>query len=249
MMDLGLAGKRVLVTAASAGIGRATALGFAAQGSAVTVVARRPDRLEALVDTMGGNASGHRVIAADLTEDGAATRVANACGDVDVVVHNLGGNLGVRDMFASAADYARVWWLNVGVAIELNRTLAPAMACQGWGRIVHVSTRASIDVRGAPAYSAAKAYLNAYTVSLGRDLASKGVVVSAVLPGAVATEENNWGRALVDNPDRVAAFLSDHQAIGRLGEPGDVVPMILYLASTQNRFAAGALVPIDGGAM
>ncbi|GAB4169071.1 MAG: SDR family NAD(P)-dependent oxidoreductase [Thalassobaculales bacterium] len=248
-MDLGLRGRRALVTGASAGIGKAVALALAEAGCRVCIAARRAERLSAVVAAMGGEEAGHRALAIDLMAAQAPAMVAEAAGEADIIVHNLGGSLGERDPLAGADSFARVWRFNVGIAIDINALLAPAMAARGWGRIVHVSTRASIDMRGAAAYSAAKAYLNAYTVSLGRALAPRGVIVSAVLPGAVATEDNNWGKARVDNPARVAAFLAEHQAIGRLGSVEDVVPFVVFLASERNRFAAGALVPVDGGAM
>lgn len=252
-MDLGLTDKHVLVTGASRGIGRALALGIAQEGARVSVVARTATELAALVEEMGGEGSGHSATVCDLTEEGAPTVTVRSLlqrtGAIDIVINNLGGNGGVRDVLASADEWYRVWQLNVGIAIEINNIAAPEMVENGWGRILHISSTSGVTYHGAGPYAAAKAYLNAYTAILGRSLASSGVLVNALMSGPVASEHNAWGRAVKENPDHVAAFVNEHVAIGRLGKPEDLVPLALLLASDLNRFSAGAVIPVDGGSM
>jgi len=245
-------GRRVLVTGASQGIGRATAAAFAQGGARVAVVARREDLLKSLVDEMGGVDAGHAWGAADLTDAAQATATVDGLlaegGAFDVMVHCAGGSLGLRDAMAPPNDWERVWRLNVGSTIAVNNAAVPAMKASGWGRIIMLSSRVAVTCEGAPAYNAAKAALNAYVTTLGRELAADGIVACAVMLGAVAADGNAWHHAQTDNPENVSAYLENSMSLGRLGSSDDVVPFIRFLASEHNTFAAGAILPLDGGA-
>ena len=238
-------GRHVLITGASRGIGAAAARAFLEAGASVTGVAR----------TIAEDApSSDRSfwIASDLMEEGSAGDVVDQArtrfGPVDIAIHNVGGSIGVRDVLASSADWRRVWQLNLGIAIELNNLIVPEMAARGWGRLVHLSSRSGIDMTGAPAYSAAKAALNSYVVSLGRAFADKGVLANGIMPNAVVSPGNNWEKAQQNNPERVRHFLENRQAIQRLAVPGDILPAILFLSSGANTFMTGTTILVDGGA-
>ena len=252
-MDLGIAGKRVLVTGASQGIGRAIALAFAAEGCRVAVIARRADKLEELVDEMGGKKAGHSFYATDLMPDDAPTRAVQALaaedGDFEIVVNNVGENLGVRDPLSPVHEWRRVWRFNVGIAIEVNGLVVPPMKEREWGRIIHMSSVSAQSVRGSTPYAAAKAYLNAYTIGIGRSLAPNGIVVSALMPGVVLAEGGHWDGIRKNRPEIIPDFIRHHQAIGRLGTVDDITPFALFMASQHVRFATGAIIPVDGGTM
>lgn len=252
-MELGIAGKRVLVTAGSQGLGRVTALAFAREGCQVAVVARNREKLSSLLEEMGGPGRGHAVLAADLTQPGEPARAIAAltgAGDpIEIVIHNLGGTLGHKDPLADVEQWAQVWRFNVGIAIEINNLLIPAMVERGWGRVLHVSSNAAEHARGAPAYAASKAYLNTYVKGLGRIYAPSGVVLAAILPGALETEGGHWEKVRRDNPARLEEFLGHHQAIGRLGQPGEIAAALLFLASQHATLATAAILTMDGGGM
>jgi len=252
-MDLGLSGKRVLVTAGSRGLGAASARAFAGEGCRVAVVARDEVRLAALLADLGGPEAGHAVLAADLMAPGAPARavatLVGTGGPFDIVIHNLGGTLGVKDPLAGLADWARVWHCNAGVAVEINNQIIPSMRARGWGRILHVSSNAAESARGAAPYAAAKAYLNTYVKALGRRFAPDGIVVSAVMPGAFETEDGHWARVRRDNPALLEDFLRHHQAIGRLGRPEEIAAFLLFLGSPLASFAPGSVLTVDGGGM
>jgi NAD(P)-dependent dehydrogenase (short-subunit alcohol dehydrogenase family) len=247
----GIANRHVLVTGASQGIGRAIAVAFAEAGARVSAVARRTEQLATLTSELGGTGTGHGYAAVDLTVPGAAASVVASiverAGPVEVVVHAAGGSLQMRDLTAPVEDWHKVWQLNVGQAIALNNAVLPVMAERGWGRIVHFSSRAGVDLSGAGAYSAAKAYLNAYVTIMGRAYAAKGVLINGVMPSAIIAAGNAWSKAVVDKPDEVRAFLTEHQTINRLGTPQDLIPFILLLASDDNQFVAGSILSLDGG--
>jgi 3-oxoacyl-[acyl-carrier protein] reductase len=252
-MDLGISGKTALVTGASQGIGRAIAIGLAREGARVTVVARSADKLEAVVTEMGGGGAGHLAIAADLMVSGEPTRVISKAllknNSFQIVVHNLGGSLGVRDPLAPTEDWMQMWRLNAGIAIEMNGLLVPPMQKLKWGRIVHISSIHAESVRGNPLYASAKAALNAYVKGLGRAIAADGVVATGIMPGAVAFEGSYWDNVSRNNPTMLNDFLRHHQALGRLGTPEEIAHLVVFLASNQASFAAGDLLPLDGGTM
>lgn len=247
-MDLQLHGRRALVVGASRGLGRSIALLLAREGCAVAAVARSADLLEHLIGEMPG--SGHVAFARDLIVDGAPARLAVDLGESfppDIVVHNLGGSLGVIDALAAAAEYGRVWQLNVGIPVELNRLLVPGMVDRGWGRVVHVSSVSAENFSGYSAYVAAKGSLNAYVKTLGRAMAAKGVIVSATSPGPLSGEGRHLTRLQREGGAAWREFCDHHLAIGRLAEPDEIAPFVALLCSPLASYAAGAIVNVDGG--
>jgi 3-oxoacyl-[acyl-carrier protein] reductase len=260
-MDLGISGKRVLVVGGSRGIGRGIAIAFSREGGAVTIVGRNEAALAEVLLEIGGAGAGHGTFAADLLPEGApaeaAKRLLGERGPFDIVVHAVGGSviprpegtIDVRDPLAPIADWRLFWQFNAGIAIEMNHLLVPPMVARGWGRVIHISSISGVMLRGAPAYASAKAYLNAYTTTVGRALASSGVVVSAILPGAVAFPGSYWDVQSRNQPERLHDFLRHHQAVGRMGTPEEIAHFALILGSELATFAQAALVPVDGGNM
>jgi 3-oxoacyl-[acyl-carrier protein] reductase len=185
-MDLGIAGKMALVVGASRGIGRAIALAFAREGCALVLVARDEVALAELARearTLGSPrvaVTGADVMTVDSRE--LANQLLREVGQVDIVVQNVGGPMGIRDPLAPAEAWQKVWQYNVGYAIDMNSVLLPHMITRGWGRIVHVSSISAMMLRGSPQYASAKAFVNAYATSVGRAVAKHGVVVSAIMP-------------------------------------------------------------------
>lgn len=252
-MDLGISGKRVLVTGGSQGIGEAIARGFADEGCKVSVIARREAELKQVVDSIGGEDAGHAYYAADLMAEGGPTEAVEALisrhGNFDIVVHNVGGTLGVRDVLSPMADWFRVLQFNVGIAMEINAIVVPPMKEKKWGRVIHISSISAENLRGSAPYGTSKACLNAYVKTLGRDVAPDNVVVTALLPGAIIAEGGHWDNIRKEKPEMMADFLRHHHAIGRLGTVEEIAPFAVFMAADQVSFASGALVPIDGGTM
>ncbi len=252
-MNLGIGNKRVLVVGASRGIGRAIAGAYAEEGGRVTTIARNEEGLESLLAQIGGKERGHAYVVADLMADEAPTRIAQSLlenrGPFDVVVHNVGGPMDVRDPLSPMGEWRRVWQFNAGIAIEMNTHLIPPMQKQRWGRVIHISSVSGVMLRGCPPYASAKAYLNAYTKTLGRALAADGVVVSAIMPGAVAFENSYWDNTAKTDPDRMHDFLRHHQAVGRMGTPEEIACFAVFMGSELATFSQAAVIPVDGGNM
>jgi NAD(P)-dependent dehydrogenase (short-subunit alcohol dehydrogenase family) len=252
-MDLGIKDKTALVTGASKGIGRAIALQLAAEGARVAVVARSRERLAAVCASLPGDAGAHRAYAIDLmSADGvgelAKTLVAEM-GEPQIVVHNLGGSLGVFQAMAPLADWQKVWHYNVGIAHELNRAFLPAMAARKWGRVVHLSTLSTTTFNGAPAYVSAKCALDGYVKAVNREYSKDNVIISAVAPGAIYSEGRHFAKLQKEDPAALQEYFKQHLPIQRLGTAEDIAPVVAFLCSNYASFMAGSIVGIDGGGM
>jgi len=251
-MELGLDGKRALVTGSGRGLGRAVIECLAHEGAKCAVVSRTDSDIEILLKTIGGSDAGHWGMPMDLALDGAPEKLVKELQKadfwpVDIVVHNLGGTLDITDPFCSVADWRRIWRFNMEVALELNLLLLPGMKQNHWGRIVHISSIAATENQGPVPYCSIKAALTAYTRSMGRVVAPDGIIVTAVLPGAVYTEGGFWDESSRNRPEHVRKYLAERMAIHRFGTPDEISNAIVFLCSEQASFFVGSVIPIDGG--
>jgi NAD(P)-dependent dehydrogenase (short-subunit alcohol dehydrogenase family) len=259
-MDLDLAGKRVLVTGASRGIGLATVEAFVAEGAEVVAVSRK--------NTPELEATGAMFVSADLLDPGAPQRVLDTvlASDprLDVLVNNAGGGeASDSDLLDPIGGSSAVWddvlALNLRAAVELTRAALPALS-RARGAIVNISSSSARDPRGAPlSYVAAKAGLNAFSRGLAEKLGETGVRVNVVTPAATRT-------AILTSPDGYLGRLSasmgiDHETLlaampersgmvtGKLIEPAEIAWAVLLLASPAMPSAVGSNWVVDGGVL
>jgi 3-oxoacyl-[acyl-carrier protein] reductase len=244
-MDLGLTGKRCLVTGASRGIGAATAQLLAAEGAALLLIARDRDGLAETAP------KGAEIVAADVTDPEAGERLVAACaerlGGIDVLVNNAGTSW-VRPLDQlTEEDWEAQWQLNVRGPERLMRAAAPRMAEQGWGRIVNV---VSSSVTKAAQLSLSRAYADAY--------AAQGVLVNAVTPGVTGTPLWLGPGGLADQEvraggagDRDAALSAAAAKVprGRFGTPEEIAAVVVFLCSELAANVVGAAWSVDGGAV
>lgn len=250
-MNLGIQGKRALITASGRGLGRNSALHLAAEGAVCAVVSRTTSDIEALLAELREYGSGHMGFTSDLVAEGAPeTFVADLkkeFGMPDIIIHNLGGTLDVNDPLAPIAEWRKVWRANIDVAVELNHFLIPAMRERRWGRIVHIASISALENHGPVQYCSAKAALVAYTRSMGRFIAPDNVIMTALLPGAVLTKGGYWDQALVERPQHVEKYLTERMAIHRFGTEDEIGNTVTFLASDLASFCVGSVLTIDGG--
>ncbi len=241
-----LTGKRALVTGATSGIGKATALALAAAGATVAVSGRDKEKGQAVVDAIQAACGSAVFVAADLVNAEAAldlvSRTIETLGaDVDILVNSAGvfpfGPTNSHD----EATFDAVYALNVKAPWFLVAALAPAMAKRGAGSIVNVSTMvAQFGVDGMALYGSSKAALETLTKAWAAEFGRSGVRVNAVSPGPTRTEGTAvMGEAL----DQLAALAP----AGRPASPEEIASAIVYLASDEASFIHGAVLPVDGG--
>jgi 3-oxoacyl-[acyl-carrier protein] reductase len=256
-MDLGLSGKRCIVTGASRGIGRATAELLAAEGARLLLVGRDRD---GLAEAAPRDAD---ILAADVTKPDAGERIVAACrerlGGVDVLVNNAGTSFLKPLEELTEEDWDGQWQLNVRAPERLMRAAAPAMAEHGWGRIVNVcSTSGKRPSLRNAAYSVTKAAQLSLSRAYADAWVSKGVLVNAVAPGLTASELWTGKGGLADQAvaagaaeDRRAAMAAAEGKVplGRFAEPQEIAAVIAFLCSERASDVVGAAWSVDGGAV
>lgn len=250
-MDLfNLENKHIIITGASKGLGSVCAKALADCRAKLVLMARTGKELEAVRMSLE-NSEKHLAIALDLTDMGqlheGIKRAQEFLGDVDVVLHVVGGGLGLRNPLLEANDFIKLFTLNVLVAAEINRIIIPQMMKRGAGNLVHVASIASSEATASVGYNTVKAALAAYVRSLGREIAGSGVVATGILPGGFYAPENSWERLEAKSPEIVKKFIEERLPRKFLGRAEELIPMILLLCSDAASMMGGCLVPIDAG--
>jgi 3-oxoacyl-[acyl-carrier protein] reductase len=264
-MDLGLSGRSCVVTGASRGIGRETAIGLCAEGAGVLLVARGEERLrEVQEEAVGaGERAGGRaaVLALDVTDADAGERMLATAneyfGGLDVLVNNAGA-AAWRDLDdVPDEDWRAQYELNVMAPLRAMRAAIPAMAERGWGRVVNVCSTAGKRPSGAmPEYSVAKAAELSLSRLFADRYARSGVLVNAVCPGPAESEMWMEPGGLLDQSQAMSGAGSREEAlaeagakrpIGRLADPAEIAAAIVFLCSDRASYVSGAAWSVDGG--
>jgi 3-oxoacyl-[acyl-carrier protein] reductase len=167
----------------------------------------------------------------------------------NILVNNVGHTLDIIDPECSLADWENIINLNLYTAISMINLLLPLIRLSTWGRIVNISSNAGIENSGPVTFSVSKAALTAYTRSMGRVLASTDpqIVLTAILPGVVMTDEGHWSKVAADNPEHMQKYIRERCPLGRFGTLDEVAEVVNFYCSKAVSFAHGAIVPLDGG--
>jgi 3-oxoacyl-[acyl-carrier protein] reductase len=259
-MDLGLRERVCVVTGASRGFGRETALLLAAEGARVLLVGRSEEQLREVADRCRA-AGGHgEVLAVDVTAQHAAERVVERCtdqlGGLDVLVNNAGTS-SVRSLEElTDAEWQEQWELHVMAPMRMMRAGAPVMAQNGWGRIVNVcSSSGKRPSKTNVAYSVTKAAELSLSRAFADQYAGQGVMINAVAPGPAGTELWLGPGGLADQTAR-AQGITREEALeaaaarvprGELATESEIASVIVFLCSEQASNVAGAAWSVDGG--
>jgi 3-oxoacyl-[acyl-carrier protein] reductase len=251
-MDLGLRGRRALITGGSRGIGFAVAEALVAEGAAVGLVARDAAGLAAAAERLGSRGVLVATAVADVTDTPQLRRavddIATALGGLDHLVANAGGTVG-RGNLTSAGDddFTATFALNAGHAAELIRAGLTHLRAAGGGSVVIISSITGMRPAPRTAYAAAKAAEIHLAATAAQELAPAGIRVNAVSPGSIMFPGGGWDSFQREHPEDFAAFLASQFPFGRLGRPEEVADVVSFLLSARASWITGANIAVDGG--
>jgi NAD(P)-dependent dehydrogenase (short-subunit alcohol dehydrogenase family) len=247
-----LTGRRAMITGGSRGLGKEIALGLAQAGADLVLVGREQGTLEAAAEEATALGADVATLVGDLSvpeeAEQTASRAVAGYGPIDVLVNNVGGrrfNVPTEEMPGST--WRTQLDLNVTSAFACTKIVGGEMLKRRSGRIVNVASISGlISNRGIAGrgYEAGKAALVAFTRAVAADWAPYGVNVNAIAPGVFLTDPN---RRWFDENPQLRETIEEMVPMGRLGQPREIAPLALYLASDASSFMTGAVVVIDGG--
>ena len=243
-MDLGLTGRRALVTGASSGLGLSSAAALAAEGVRVVMVARDAERLAQAAASVHGDV---HVLPGDVSDiDGVDELVGTAAqilGGLDILVANAGGPPAGTFASTELDAYLPALELNLLSTVAMCTAAVPLMRDGGWGRIVAITSIAVREPIGNLILSnTARAGLTGFLKTLSREVAGEGITVNSLQPGLHRTPR------LVDLHGDAVDDLGAMIPAGVVGDPDDFGAIAAFLCSEAARFVTGAAIPVDGGA-
>lgn len=247
-----LDGKRALITGGSKGLGRAMAQALAEAGADLILVGREAQTLQQAVADLAATGRNIATIPADVGQPEHAERMCHQAlrdhAPIDILINNVGGrriNIPTEQM--PRTEWQRILDLNLTSAFTCCKLIGGAMLPRRAGRIINVASISGIIVnRGihGRSYETAKAALVAFTKTLAVDWAPHGITVNAIAPGGFLTDPNR--RWFAEMPELRTTF-ENMIPMGRLGEPEEIGPLAVYLASDASSYMTGATLVIDGG--
>ena len=258
-MDLGLTGKRALVTGSTAGIGYAAAEALAREGAQVIVNGRTAPRVADAVERLKAAVPGAQVqgVAADLATAAGCADVVARHPSVDVLVNNMGIFEPKRFEDITDADWLRFFEANVLSGVRLSRHYVAAMRERGWGRILFVSSESALQIPSEMIhYGTTKTAQLAVARGLAETLAGTNVTVNSVLPGPTSSEGvgtfvAELARSQGKEPSQVEREFFEtarpSSLLRRFTTPAEVASLIVYLASERASGTTGASLRVDGG--
>ena len=247
-----LDGKRAFVTGGSKGFGRIIALALAEAGADVVITARGSDDLEKVaveIRNVGRNA---RTYQGDISDpancEALCEQVLHEAGPIDIIVNNVGGRqLDVPIEETDIKTWQRFVDLNLTHCFICTKMIGGAMLERGAGRVINIASISGLIANrgiGGRHYETTKAAVIHFTRTVAADWAPRGINVNAICPGLFMTEPNRrWAK---DNPDVIRTFVGAIP-MGRAGEPEEIGPLAVYLASPASSYVTGGVFVIDGG--
>lgn len=239
------------MTGASRGIGRAIALGLAAEGARVMAVARGAEGLAALEGELAAAGGGpHGGVTADVsTAEGAAKAVAAAVaafGGLDVVVANVGQAFARTCDEMDDEDLQKSLDANLWSSVRIAKQAVPHLRARGGGSITMISSIWGREGGGSPGYNVAKAAVISLSKAMAKDYAADQIRVNSVAPGSILFPGGGWERRQQQDPAAMAEWVKREIPGGRFGTAEEVADVVTFLSSPRSRWVTGACVVVDG---
>jgi 3-oxoacyl-[acyl-carrier protein] reductase len=254
-MDLGIAGKKALVCAASKGLGKGCAMSLAKNGVDVTITARTESTLEATAkEIRDATGASVRIVAGDITTKEGRAAALVACPDLDILVNNAGGPPPGNFRDWEEEDWIKACMANMITPIELIKAVLDDMIGRKFGRIVNItssSVKAPIAVLGLS--NGARSGLTGFVAGIARETVARNVTINNILPGRFDTDRLRGGFAFAAKKsgrpeEEHAAEVEAQIPAKRFGQPGEFGELCAFICSAQASYITGQNFLIDGGA-
>ena len=247
-MEIDLKDRTAVITGGSRGLGEAMAKALAGAGAQIALVARDRARLELVRDDIVAHAGRAEVFVADVTQEDAVAKLAEAVkarfGNPQILINSAGINLRKNLVDFTLEEFRSVLDASLISTFLICRAFVPGMKGTGYGRVLNMSSIMShVSIAGRTAYSSAKAALLGLTRALALELAADGITVNGISPGPIGTDMN---LALMRDPEVSAQFLAN-LPVGRWGKVEEIGALACYLCSDAAGFITGTDILIDGG--
>ncbi len=243
--------KTILVTGGTKGIGEEICFFLLKQNHVVYTVARNNLRSKKLKNYLGKNLFFYK---SNLLNDDSFNRFLNKIKNInfDIIINNIGGGLGVRNILSDYDDWYNVWKFNVGIAIKINNFFIKKMKNKKSGKIIHISSTAGINggppvypYGGSPSYACSKAFLNMYIKTLSRELKKFKITVSGILPGPILVKNKHWYNLKKNNQKLFDKFIREYVPHGKMLELNQIIPVIKLLCDNKKKPFNSSLIEIN----
>jgi len=245
-MDLGLKGKKVILTGGSRGLGRAALEHFAKEGADVAFFSRNEKQVKTAENELkahGGKVFAEAFEVSDMDAYSAwLTKAADELGGCDIFVHNMSSSGA-----GGSGDWDMTYNLDIKGAVTSIETLTPYLEKSGEGSVIFMSSTAAVETFIRPqAFNALKAALITYGKQLSQSLGPKGIRVNMVSPGPISYPGGNWSKVKEAKPEFYDSQ-AEIMALGRFGTPDEIAKTVVFLASSASSYTTGTNIIIDGG--
>jgi 3-oxoacyl-[acyl-carrier protein] reductase len=251
-MDLGLKGKKAVITGASRGIGLAIGHSLASEGCDLLICARGEDVLNEARSALQVHGTKVSTLALDITSKESAGAIAEKAqaefGGVDILIGNAGGNRRASFEHTNDEDWADILELNLTSHLRVSRALIPFLKASGAGSIVFISSIFGREAGGAglSIYNTTKSAIISAAKIMAIDLAPYGIRVNTVAPGSIRFEGGSWDKRCKDDPEGMKEFIKNNIPLGRFGTAEEVADVVTFLSSERASWVSGASITVDG---
>lgn len=240
-------GKKVLITGAGSGLGKALSLWLSDSSADLCLLSRSESKLQALQAEFKRPSKAYAV---DFADEGDLDRALDDLLKMDfipdVIIHCAGGGFKSHDPLLGRQDFSKVLDINLTSVVQINNKLIPKMIERDGGVAIHVGSTAAHAAHGSVAYNTAKAALAAYVRSLGRALASTSVVVTGISPGSFIAEGNNMFRFKSEKPAEFKDYAASLPSKSMM-DVKEIFLIIKTLCEQKSALFSGCMLPIDAG--
>jgi 3-oxoacyl-[acyl-carrier protein] reductase len=249
-VNLKIKNRTALIIGASKNIGRNISITLAKEKVSLIMVARSKEKLTKLKIEVDKYSTNNLIIQSDLSIKGNINKLINKINKkykkIDIIVHNLGGSLGVKDPFSPSSKWLKVWNINLGYSIDINNFFIPKMIHNKWGRIVHISSAITTSFDGYSPYASAKCALEGYIKSVSKVVSKNNVILSGIAPGLIDKEEGYFNYLKNNNMSELKKYYKNKLPINRMCTQTELSNTVTFLCSDLSSYLPGVIIKQDG---